>query len=525
MANVAQAMIFFGLWGLSVAYAQTGAQLAAFHSSVDDSGQPYGLYVPKTMEPGRKYPLVIALHSEESNFRVALRRTLGLPVRLGEMESADMRNFPPAPDVQFLIACPHARGTMGYRGIPERDVYDVLADVERRFPVDADRVYLTGASMGGAGALRLALTRPDIWAAVAVICPTPAPDIERLAINALNLPIRLFQGELDPVVPAKGTREWHRRLLDAGAPVEYIEYPAVRHNAWDLAYRDRAVLDWFEKHRRNARPARVRFTSDAYRYSSAYWVRIDSLTPGASALFDGRLSGATLEVTTLNLGGFAISIPTPATITIDGKPVRVKSAANTSFTKTPDGWRVGRVSAAGKRPGAEGPIAEAVSGRHIYVYGPGSADIASRAAVWDRLKLPVKADTTVTAADLDSSDVVLFGTAETNRVIAQLAAKLPIALHAGAADYGLVFIAPMGSHYALVNSGLPWWTGADEARRGGDPFAPEPYRLLTTFGDYILFKGSLANVIAEGRFDRNWKVPPDAAARMLATGTITINNQ
>jgi hypothetical protein len=75
-----------------------------------------------------------------------------------------------------------------------------------------------------------------------------------------------------------------------------------------------------------------------------------------------------------------------------------------------------------------------------------------------------------------------------------------------------------------VNSGLPWWTGADEAGRGGDPMTPEPYRLLTTFGDYMLFKGSLANVVAEGRFDRNWKLPPEAAAKMNAIGTVTIRN-
>ena len=182
-----------------------------------------------------------------------------------------------------------------------------------------------------------------------------------------------------------------------------------------------------------------------------------------------------------------------------------------------------------------------MSGRHIYIYGSTGArtadeiearrKVAASAADWSApgsrlsLQLAVRVDHAVTAAELDASDVVLFGTAETNSVIARLAGRLPLALHAGAADYGLVFLAPIGTHYALVNSGLPWWTGADEARRGGDPFAPEPYRLLTTFGDYILFKGSLANVVAEGRFDRNWRLPPEAAARMLATGTITINSQ
>ena len=65
-------------------------------------------------------------------------------------------------------------------------------------------------------------------------------------------------------------------------------------------------------------------------------------------------------------------------------------------------------------------------------------------------------------------------------------------------------------------------TGADEANRGGYRFAPEQYRLLSTFGDYILFKGSLANVLAEGRFDRNGKVGADVAAKLRATGTVTI---
>jgi hypothetical protein len=73
-----------------------------------------------------------------------------------------------------------------------------------------------------------------------------------------------------------------------------------------------------------------------------------------------------------------------------------------------------------------------------------------------------------------------------------------------------------------VSSGLPWWTGADDVNRGGYRFAPGQYRLLSTFGDYILFKGSLANVLAEGRFDRNGKVPPDAAAKLEAAGTVTL---
>jgi hypothetical protein len=45
---------------------------------------------------------------------------------------------------------------------------------------------------------------------------------------------------------------------------------------------------------------------------------------------------------------------------------------------------------------------------------------------------------------------------------------------------------------------------------------------LSSFGDYILFKGSLANTVVEGRFDRNWKLPAADAAKMTATGAVSV---
>jgi predicted peptidase len=119
--------------------------------------------------------------------------------------------MPALRDAGFLVACPFARGTMGYQGIAEQDVYGVLADVKRRYPVDDDRIYLTGASMGGGGALWLGLTRPDLWAAVVPVCPDPFPGTSELAPNALNLPMRFAHGELDPLVPVEVSRQWQRR--------------------------------------------------------------------------------------------------------------------------------------------------------------------------------------------------------------------------------------------------------------------------------------------------------------------------
>lgn len=523
---------------------RTGAQVLSFHSTVDDSDQPYALYLPPSFDAAKKYPLVVSLHSEDSNQRLDMRQLFGMAVRYGEADPPDMRYFPVSRAVDFIVACPSARGAMGYQGIAEQDVYDMLADVERRFPVDEDRVYLTGISMGGGGAVWLAVSRPDVWAATAPLCPIPPFGGWESAINASNLAVRLFQGEIDPILPPEKSRSWQRRFLDVGVAADYIEYPGVRHNVWDFAYRNGAIFDWFAPWRRNRFPDRVRFVTRSYRYSKAYWVNIDGLTPGEPASIDAAwTSKTTLKVDTAGIDGFTVTpaqvATAPITAAVDGVTLKLRPAASLSFIKTSGQWRAGRFVPTGKIPGAEGPIWQAVASRHIYVYGSTGAMTAEElerrrqrartAADWSTprarlaLDLPVKADTAITDADLDSADLVLFGTAETNALIARFSNRLPLSLNPGAADYGLLFIAPLGKHYGLVSSGLPWWTGAEEARpMVGISFAPPQFRLLQTFGDYILFKGSLANVVAEGRFDRNWKVPAEASARMSATGTVMI---
>jgi hypothetical protein len=440
------------------------------------------------------------------------------------------------------VACPLARGSMGYQGIPEQDVYDVLTDVERRLPVDRDRVYLTGISMGGGGALWLAETHPDLWAGVVALCADTMPESDELAGNLLNVPVRLYHGELDTIVPVSSSRLWQRRLLDAGVPAGYSEYPLVRHNVWDLAYSRGGALQWLAGLRRDRSPERVRFATRSYQYSSEYWVRIDGLSPGTLASIDARRSAiGDIQVTTRNLEGFTIAADArwPAQVTIDGVAVRTKRSAPLSFSKSSTGWRQAIVPPAGKRAGAEGPIVSAVSSRHIYVYGTLGAqtaeeldarrNVAQAAAAWSTLRsrllltLPVKADSEVTAEDLDSSDLVLFGTAESNSLIARFAPRLPLELRPDAADYGLLFVAPVGNHYVLVNSGLPWWTGTEETIPTGFSWSPAQYRELSTFGDYVLFRGGVTQVVAQGRFDANWKLPADAAARIAATGTVTIH--
>jgi enterochelin esterase-like enzyme len=543
---------FLGLAVAAIAAAQIvgpGPQVLTFLSDVDDTDQPYGLYLPKQYNAERKYPLVISLHGANSNHRLNLRRIFGRGNRIGETDAEATRYWPGLKDVDFIVASPLARGTMGYKGVAEKDVYDVLADVKRRFSVDEDRVYLTGLSMGGGGALWLGLTRPDVWAAIAAVCPAVPPGTEALAGNAGNVPVKLFQGELDPLVPVKETRRWQQLLVDAGVKSDYVEYKGIRHNAWDVAYKDGAVFDWFTQFKRDRFPDRVRFAADSYRHGSAYWVRFDVFTPGTLASIDARFAAAKrLTITTKELNAFTLTLkghPLNAgnavlAVTVDGSALRARAAADSvSFEKGPTGWQIIRSPAtAPKRLGAEGPIADALAARHIYVYGTGGnvndaelqrrKQIAQQSAEWSttRLKLlltfRVMGDHELTATDIEQSNLVLFGTKETNSVISKYQNALPLSLNAGAVDYGMVYVYPVANRYVVVNSGLPWWTHFDLATRFELPFLNTPQHALSTFGDYFVFRGGLDNVVAEGRFDGNWKLPADAAAKLRDLGAIEV---
>lgn len=534
-----------------------GPQVLTFFSDVDDTEQPYGLYLPEKFNPKKKYPLVIMLHGAGSNHRLALRRVFGKSNLPDETDVEASRYFPAWKNLDCIVAAPYARGTMGYQSIAEKDVYDMLADLKQRFPIDEDRIYLTGLSMGGGGTLWLGLSRPDIWAALAPVCPAPPEGTAELAPNALNYPVHFFHGDADPVVAPAGVREWVQRLQELGTKVEYTEYPGVGHNSWENAYKDEAIFSWFSQFRRNRFPERVRFATSRYKYNVAYWLRIDELRPGILATIDARFVAPNrLEISTSEVGAVTLTLTghpkfsakRPVEVTIDGKNISATVTDVLALSKSGDTWQAEKrvLTERMKRPGSEGPIAEAIAARHIYVYGTADNPTpeewqvrraqADHAANWSVDRGPflrrvmafprVLSDKEVRPSDLASSHLILFGTKETNSIIAKFSGQLPLHLDSSAVDYGLLYIFPRGEHYVLINSGLPWWTVAE---RSGPPTRRSfralfgPPGMLMDLQDYVLFKEAIDNVIVEGRFDANWRMPEADAEKLQQTDVINFN--
>jgi poly(3-hydroxybutyrate) depolymerase len=535
-----------------------GPQVSTFHSDVDDTEQPYGLYIPKNYDAKKKYPLVMMLHGAGSNHRLELRRVFGKSNAPGETDVEASRVFPEWKDVDYLVAVPYARGTMGYQGVAEKDVMDVLADVKKRFSVDEDRTYLTGLSMGGGGTLWIGLTRPDLWAAIAPVCPAPPAGTEDLAPNALNYPAWFHHGDKDQAVPVAVSRDWTKKLKELETNVEYTEYPGVNHNSWENAYANGQIFDWFSKFKRDMHPARVRFVTKNYKYDHAYWVTIDKIVPGMLAEIDAKFTGPnTLEITTIHLPAFTLNLVghpqykagQPLTVTIDGKKIKTQTADVVSFKldrapKAKDmSWMNSKyeLPQGDKKAGAEGPVWAAMSDRHVYVYGTAGSpseeelkkrrEVAEQAANWSMYRgeflgrimvFPrVLSDKEVRPSDFEAANLVLFGTKETNTLIDKYSARAPLELNPSATGtHGLVYIIPGDNgHYVVVNSGLPWWTTNKQA---GFAFVPPPLQAMFGLKDYQLFQGGNENKIAEGYFDNSWNMPEADKKIIGASGVVTV---
>ncbi len=532
---------------------KSGPQILSFHSDVDDTEQPYACYLPPKYKPGKAYPMVVMLHGAGSNHRLELRRVFGKSNAQGENDVEASLYFPEWKDVEYIVVVPYARGTMGYQGIAEKDVWDMISDVNSRFNIDSDRCYLTGLSMGGGGTLWIGLTRPDFWAAIAPVCPAPPPGTELYAENSFNYPVHFFQGGADPVVKPEGTRRWVENLKANGTKVVYEEYPGVLHDSWVNAYKDEFIFSWFAGFKRNRFPEKVKFSTAKLTYNKAYWVTLEDFVSGEPAKIEATFTGKNrLEIKTSGLKAFSLSPEGHPSfsprevlqVNIDGQSLKMTWTSNQVFVLTENDWKtIAREEEQGvKKGGLEGPMSDITSGRHIYVYGTGGnpsgeelsqrREMAQKAAEWSFYRgdflgrvmvFPrVLSDREVRPNDIERSHLVLFGTPQTNILISRFADKLPMQLKDGRQDtHGLSYIYPAGDKYVLICSGLPWW---DLKVPDTNPFAmlsaPGPAGELASHGDWLLFEKAGNNIISQGRFNRNWKLNSDDAGKLKQTGLV-----
>lgn len=211
----------------------------------------YGLYLPKSFDESKTYPLVVVLHGLNGS----PGQILAYP---GLTKHADDNNY--------ILVAPmgyNSRGWYGSRGegggrgseprnlgeLSEQDVMEVLKLTRKNFRTDPERIYLFGHSMGGGGSMHLAMKYPDIWAAIAVVAPAAYGNRDRLA-TAKDIPAIIVQGDQDRLVSVRETRRWVGKMKELGMKHKYIEVKNGGHVLLAWQHFDE-IFEFFAEHAKN----------------------------------------------------------------------------------------------------------------------------------------------------------------------------------------------------------------------------------------------------------------------------------
>jgi predicted peptidase len=214
----------------------------------DESGKAlsYRLMKPDNYDPNTKYPLVLFLHGAGERGKDNEKQLIhGVP----QFAKAENRKQYPC----FLIApqCPANEGWSNFlskkttatkeQSEPGRLAVELVKAIQKEFSIDPDRLYITGLSMGGYGTWDIIVRHPDMFAAAVPIC---GGGDESQSEKIAKIPIWVFHGAKDKLVPPERSRKMVEAIKKAGGDPKYTEYPDVGHDSWVKAYKDADMFKW-----------------------------------------------------------------------------------------------------------------------------------------------------------------------------------------------------------------------------------------------------------------------------------------
>lgn len=361
----------------------------------------------------------------------------------------------------------------------EDDILRVIEEVQQTWPVDPDRVYLHGGSMGGTGTWQIGVHYPDRFAALGPVCGncnhrvweevwgwgqkettfmTPvrdfledSEDAVQFAENLANLPAYFVHGDKDDIVPVGHSRTMAARLKALGYTFRYEELSGAGHGVPGGAY-DR-IKRWFLEQRRDPYPRRVVFKTAWLRHRGAYWVEILRFRRWLRfASIEAQGEGNRFTVRTENVARFALRFEMPWVDPQQPLQVWVDSllayqgplpAQRRLVLELREGtWQPAKEASPGRlEKTAElcGPIEHAFMGPYLLVYGTQSPDpwenevarlmaeeFAERWKRWSLGRPRLKADTEVTQEDVERYHLILYGGPQVNLWTARIHPLLPI---------------------------------------------------------------------------------------------------
>ncbi|HAM70989.1 MAG TPA: hypothetical protein DCM86_05040 [Verrucomicrobiales bacterium] len=207
---------------------------------------PYRLFVPQAgasgSGPAALYPLVLFLHGAGERGTDNFSQVANWPQAMVFISHANQSRFP------LLFVAPQCPVSKTWSD-PDmlRALPLFLAALGAEFPVDTNRLYVTGLSLGGIGSWDLLRVRPTLFAAA--IPQSGAGDPTQVNLFK-DVPIWNFHSASDSTVPVTFSQEMIQALRVAGGRPIYTEYASGGHGIWGQAYATPGLVEWTLAQRR-----------------------------------------------------------------------------------------------------------------------------------------------------------------------------------------------------------------------------------------------------------------------------------
>jgi len=211
---------------------------------------PYRLYVPLGYDANQKYPLLLWLHGGDGRGSDNVKQLNG-GNQIGTHFWAGKEVQLNFPMFELVPQCPSGDNWSD----PDLNqptkwlelTMSALAEVEKEFSIDPDRIYLAGQSMGGLGVWSALQAYPGRWAGAVILSAYDNfTNVHALA----QTPLWVFQGEADETVPVLLVREMMKQLNKAHAHLRYTEYRKIDHEVWKKAFAEPELLPWLSSQKR-----------------------------------------------------------------------------------------------------------------------------------------------------------------------------------------------------------------------------------------------------------------------------------
>ena len=215
--------------------------------TVDTTTIPYRFFKPE-VQNNSLLPLVIALHGagergNDNKKQMGFHRLATVWVdSLNQLEHPCFVIAPQCPEEQKWVDIDWGSEKYNFNSTPMSNelatVSNLIDSLIEQYPIDKNRIYLTGLSMGGFGSWYLLINNPNRFAAAIIFSGASDPE---MACEIEDIPIWNFHGDIDTAVPVDGSRNMIKAISNCGKDVLLISDPNNK-SFWNSEFKANRIL-------------------------------------------------------------------------------------------------------------------------------------------------------------------------------------------------------------------------------------------------------------------------------------------